>query len=235
MNSHLSGGENTIQEIADFAKKLGYAGIIINDDFESLEKIEQLKEEISQVETDLEIYPGTTIRMENVKNISDFKNILSKVREKVLIVTVAGGDYRINRAACEDPRIDILTHPELGRTDSGLDEPILKSASVNNVVIEINFREILNSFRKPRSYILNHVAANIRLCDHFRIPMIISSDAKSAWELRPPREMVSMANSLGLDLGKAFAAVTSIPQGIIENNKKTLEGKKITEGVELVE
>ena len=52
--------------------------------------------------------------------------------------------------------------------------------------------------------------------------MIISSDAKSIWDMRPPREMVSMAISLGLDLGRAFAAVTSIPQQIIENNKITI-------------
>lgn len=140
----------------------------------------------------------------------------------------------MNRLACEDSRVDILTHPEENRTDSGLDEPTMKAANVNNVSIEINFNEILNSFRKPRSYVLNHIATNIRLCDHYRIPMIISSGAKSIWDMRPPREMVSMANSLGLELGKAFAAVTSIPQQIIENNKKVLEGTKITEGVEEV-
>jgi ribonuclease P/MRP protein subunit RPP1 len=208
---------------------------VINDDFESVNKLEEIKKEIEQLDTDLEVYLGVTIDMENSKNISDLKNIISKVREKALIVTVAGGNYNINRTACEDSRVDVLTHPGLGRTEGGLDEPILKAANVNDVTIEINFREILNSFRKPRSYILNHIASNIRLCDHFRVQMVVSSSAKSIWEMRPPREMVSMANSLGLDLGKAFAAVTSLPQEIIEKNKKTLEGDRITKGVEIVE
>ncbi len=235
VKSNFSGGENTLEEMVNFAKRLGYAGIVINDNFESLEKIEDIKKGIANLETDMEVYLGVTIDIQDSKNISDLKNIISKVREKVMIVTVSGGDYTINRTASEDSRVDILTHPEMGRTDGGLDEPILKAANVNNVAIEINFREILNSFRKPRSYILNHIASNIRLCENYRIPLVVSSSAKSIWEMRPPREMVSMVNALGLDLGRAFAAVTSIPQEIIEKNKKILEGQRITEGVEVVE
>lgn len=235
IKSKLSEGDNTIQEIADFAKKLGYTGVVINEVFESVDKINELKEEIAKVETDIEIYPGVTIQAQNIKDLSELKNTISKVRDKVLIVTVAGGDYRVNRLACEDPRVDILTHPELDRIDGGLDEPSLKAAVVNNVIIEINFKEVLNSFRKPRSYLLNHIATNIKLCDHFRVPIVVSSSAKNIWDMRPPREMVALINSLGLDLGKAFAAVTSIPQTIIKNNKKTLDGTRITEGVEIVE
>jgi hypothetical protein len=46
---------------------------------------------------------------------------------------------------------------------------------------------------------------------------------------------VSVANVLGLDLGKAFHGVTTVPQQIIENNKKKLEDKKVAEGVEEVD
>jgi RNase P/RNase MRP subunit p30 len=53
--------------------------------------------------------------------------------------------------------------------------------------------------------------------------------------MRSPRDIVSIANILGLDIGKAFECLTSTPQAIVEGNKKTLEGTKITEGVEEVE
>ena len=52
---------------------------------------------------------------------------------------------------------------------------------------------------------------------------------------RNPREFVSLLNTLGFDIGRAFASITSIPQTIVEENKKTLEGSKITEGVEVVD
>ncbi|MFH0928880.1 MAG: RNase P subunit p30 family protein [Candidatus Aenigmatarchaeota archaeon] len=232
VKSKLSDGENAVEEMARFAKRLGYTGIAICDDYESKEKLEELINKIRELETELEVYPGVLIKADNV---SDLKEKITKVREKALIVIVAGGSYEINRAACDDPRVDILAHPELGRIDSGLDEVCMQAAMRNNVAIQINFREILESFRKQRSYVLNHIEKNMSLAEHFRTPVLICSGAQSIWGMRAPRELVSVANVLGLDISKAFLGMTTVPQEMVENNKKTLEGKKITEGVEIVE
>lgn len=229
VQSNLSGGENTVKQIIEFAQRLGYAGIAICD---SYEKLDELKSEIEKVKTDLEVYAGVKIQ---AKTVNELKEILNKVREKTLIVTVSGGDYMINRAACEDPRVDILLHPEFGRYDSGLDEPCLQSAAQNNVAIEVNFREIMNSFRRPRSYLLNHMTQNIKLCEHFKTPVIICSGSESVWDMRTPRDLISIANVLGMDIGKAFLSMSSVPLEMINENKKTLEGRRITEGVEVVE
>ncbi|MEM5778737.1 MAG: RNase P subunit p30 family protein [Candidatus Aenigmatarchaeota archaeon] len=231
VQSDISGGESSLQQLVDFAKKLGYAGIAICDNYQSLEKINELKAKISEFK-DIEVYSGVNII---AKNVNEMKEIINKVREKVHLVIVSGGDYSINRAACEDSRVDILMHPELGRIDIGLDEPCLEAATQNNVAIGISFREILFNFRKQRAYILNHISKILRLCDHFRTPIVICSCAQSIWGLRNPRDLVSLLNILGLDIGKAFASISSVPQTIVEENKKTLEGKKITEGVEIVE
>jgi len=227
----LSGGENSIEQLVDFAKKLGYSGIVICDNYQNLEKLNELKNNISQVK-DFEVYCGVNIV---AKNVNEMREIVNKVREKVHVVIVSGGDYSINRAACDDSRVDILMHPELERIDSGLDEPSLGAATQNNVAIGISFREILFNFRKPRAYILNHIARNLMLCDHFKTPIIICSCAQSMWGMRSPREFVSLLNILGLDIGKAFSSITTVPQAIVEGNKKTLEGTKIMEGVEEVE
>ena len=215
-----------------FAERLGYSGIVICDDYDSKEKLTELKNAIKEVETEIEIYPGVLIKADSV---NDMKEKISKVRESALVVVVAGGNYEINRAACDDPRVDILAHPEQGRIDSGMDDVCMEAATHNNVAIQINFREILYSFRKQRSYTLNHITKNIELANHFRTPVIICSGAQSTWDMRAPRELVSIGNVLGLEISKAFLGVTTIPQQIIESNKKTLEGKRITEGVEIVE
>ncbi|MEM5872363.1 MAG: RNase P subunit p30 family protein [Candidatus Aenigmatarchaeota archaeon] len=232
MQSNLSGGESTIEQITDFAKRLGYSGIVICDNYQGLEKIKELKTKVSEIKSEIEVYCGVNII---AKNVNEMKEIVNKVRERVHLIVVSGGDYSINRAACEDSRVDILMHPELGRSDIGLDEACFKAATQNNVAIGISFREILFNFRKQRAYILNHISKILRLCDHFRTPIVICSCAQSIWGLRNPRDLVSLINTLGLDIGKAFATITSVPQTIIEENKKTLEGKKITEGVEIVE
>lgn len=232
IKTNLSDGENALEDMIRFAEDIGYSGIAICDDYESKEKLDELAKMIKGVKTNIEVYPGVLIKAESANQM---KEILSKVRERAVVVAVAGGDYEINRAACDDPRVDILAHPEQGRIDSGLDEACIEAAARNNVAIQINFREILYSFRKQRSYALNHIAKNIGLAEHFRAPVIICSGAKSKWDMRAPRELVSVANVLGLDISKAFLGVTTIPQQIIEENLKTLEGKKITDGVEIVE
>jgi len=232
VQSNLSGGENTIEQLTEFAKKLGYSGIAICDNYQGLEKLNELKNKISEIKADLEVYVGVNII---AKNVNEMNEIVSKVREKVGLVVVSGGDYSINRAACDDSRIDILMHPELERPDSGLDEPCLGAATQNNIAIGISLREILYNFRKPRAYILNHISRNLMLCKHYRTPFVFCSCAQSIWGIRSPRDIVSIANILGLDIGKAFECLTSTPQAIVEGNKKTLEGTKITEGVEEVE
>ena len=232
VQSNLSGGENTIEQLVEFAKKLGYSGVAICDNYQGLEKLNELKNSISTLKTDIEVYFGVNII---AKDVNEMKEIVNKTREKVDIIVVSGGDYSINRSACDDSRVDILMHPELGRVDSGLDEPSLEAATQSNVAIGISFREILYNFRKPRAYILNHISRNLMLCNHFRTPAVICSCAQSTWGMRNPREFVSLLNVLGPDIGRAFASVTSIPQAIVEENKKTLKGSKITEGVEVVD
>jgi ribonuclease P/MRP protein subunit RPP1 len=232
LQSNISGGESTIEQIVDLAKKLGYSGIAICENYQGSEKIEELKNAISNVNTDIEVYTGVRIQ---AKSVGEMKEILSKVRDKVTVVVVEGGDYAINRAACEDPRVDILSHPEMGRFDSGLDEPCLDLAAKNNVAIEINFREVLNSFRRVRSYLLQSLEQNIRLCEGFKTPMVVCSGAQSIWDMRSPRDMVSLANVLGMDIVKAFSSLSTNAQLIVEENTRSLEGKKISDGVEIVD
>ncbi len=230
IQSSLSEGENSIAEIAKFAEHLGYSGIAICDKYESLEKLKQMKDEISKIESTIEIYPGVKIYAETPEEL---RKIIEKIREEVVIVAVAGGKYSINRAACENPKVDILAHPELGRVDNGLDEVCLKEAAKNGVAIQVNFKQLLQKYRRPRSFILDKISTNIRLCKELKTPLIICSGAQSIWDMRDPRKLVSLANIFSMELEKAFACVSSIPQQIIENNKKKLSGEKITEGVEL--
>ena len=224
---HIELADSRIHQIVEFAEKLGYSGIAICS---NQDKFRMLKEEISKVQSKVEIYAGVIIE---ARDASELNELVNKFRENATIVIVSGGDYNINRAACENSKVDILAHPEINRNDSGLDEVCLNAAAQNNVAIEVNFAEILHGFRGTRANILNKIATNIMLCDKLRVPLIVCSGAKSVWDMRDPRELVSILNALDLDLGKAFNAVTSLPMSIVETNKKKLEGKMPTEGVEV--
>jgi RNase P/RNase MRP subunit p30 len=128
----------------------------------------------------------------------------------------------------------LLCHPSLNRTDNGLDEVCLNAAAANNVAVEINFREVLNSYRRQRSIILNNLATNVRLCSALRVPLIVASGAQSTDDMRDPRELISLANLAGLDISRSFAALSDVPAGMIETNKRKLLDRITSEGVEVV-
>ena len=233
VQSNLSTGTSSILELAKFAENLGFSGIVICDKFESVDKIREMKDHIEQAkkEVDIDIYPGIEIEAENPLEL---KKLLSRVRDHVLVVAVHGGKYAINRAACEDSRVDILCHPELGRNDSGLDAVCMKAAAANDVAIQVSFRTILYSYRRSRSSLLSKMATNIKLANDMKARIVICSGAQAKWDMRDPRELISIMNVLGTELSRAFSTLSDVPGAIIEKNKKKLMGRKITEGVELV-
>ena len=53
--------------------------------------------------------------------------------------------------------------------------------------------------------------------------------------MRDPRELIAVGTVLGMELNKAFDSMSTIPEQIIQKNKAKLEGKIISEGVEVVE
>jgi len=115
-----------------------------------------------------------------------------------------------------------------------LDEACLQKAFENNVAIELNFREILNNFRRQRSQILQNTALNLKLCEAFKVKTILCSGAGNVWEMRDPRQLVAVAENLGLELGKGFVSASEVPEKIIEKNKAIFAGTRIGEGVEIV-
>jgi ribonuclease P/MRP protein subunit RPP1 len=147
---------------------------------------------------------------------------------------VHGGDYDVNRAACENPMIDVLCHPELGRKDSGLDHVCMKAAADNSVAIEINFREVLESYKIKRTYVLSSMKKNIKLARKYGTSIVTTSGAVTKWGMRSARELASISYLLGLELGQAIDSVSVVPESIVRKNREKLAGKR-WEGVRAAE
>ncbi len=218
-------GENTTEEMGDIAKKLGIDGIGVCRFYST--------------KADL-VWGMPSLGMDLVKVIilkpkaaGELEKMASVVRNSAEIVAVYGGDYDINRAACENSMIDILMHPELGRNDSGIDHICARAAAENSVAIEINFREILESYKNRRAIILGSMKRNIRLCNKYSTPVITASGAHTRWTMRSGRELAAITHLLGMELSAAIDTVSLIPENIVLTNRKKLKGKK-WEGVTVV-
>jgi ribonuclease P/MRP protein subunit RPP1 len=223
-------GEDSIEDMVSFAKKLGYVQIVVNCNYdggdfrEFLKKVEEVKIE------GIDIVAGISI---DAKDANDMKQKISKVRDRFPVVIVRGGLYNVNRAACEDARVDVLMNPHAGRIDNGLDEPCLKAARKNGVAIGVNFRPILKSYRKQRAFLLQNVATNLELCQEMKVRVVGCSGAQSKWEMRDPRQLVAISDSFGLDLGRGYSSLTTTPKEIIEKNRKIMRGDAVR-GVKVI-
>ena len=198
------------------AKILGFGGIMLSNN--AADALQPAKEEGFDIVTGIIINPQTT---------DELQSSLERARNSHEIVAVAGGDYEINRAACDDNRVDILLHPERGRGDSGMDHICAKAAADNGVSIGMVFGEILNSKNRPRS--IYFMQRNVYLCKKYNTPVISVSGAANIWEMRAPRELASIAHVMGLELNEAIESVSLIPEQRIRENREKLAGSRFGE------
>jgi len=230
VHSEFSIGKSTLEQLAQTANMLGYKGIGFTAFWKDKKQLETIKADIERVKNTvgMEIFLGFEAR--NMKELRRLTNF----RKSFDILLVKGGDLDLNREAVENPEVDILTHPEYGRYDSGLNHVLAKLASKNTVAIEVNFRGILFASRYIRSKILKNIKQNIMLVKKYNTPLILCSGAFSHFEMRDYYSMVSMAVQLGLDLKAAKDSISKVPEKIITNSKERTSENHIMPGVKIV-
>lgn len=227
IHSAFSEGKSSLEDIANRSKLLGYSGICFTMYYRNLQELEKLKVKVKNISKDfgVEIFLGFEARN------SHELNKLTKMRREYDLLLARGSDLEFNRLAVETPEVDILTHPELGRNDSGLNHVMMKLAANNNVAIEINFREISLSFKGSRSLILKNISENVKLCKKYKTPLISCSGAISHWQIKDPKVMMSFATLLGLKLDEAKRTISDTPGNIIKMIKERKSKNWIMPGV----
>ena len=200
------------------AKRYGYAGIAITNHSDYWNEA-----------TDDDIINGIEI----VANGStELREKVEKFRSRVDILLVHGGDPKINRAAVENACVDILAHPEVGRAD-GFNHVLAKSAADNDVAIEFNLDAFIRLRECARVRALSDFRRNLKLARKFGVSAILTSNAKSHYDMRAPREMIALAGLFDMTEEEAIQALSTVPVRIIEQNRKKRQGY-IREGVEVV-
>ncbi len=230
VRSDFSEGESSIGDFTSRARLLGYKGICITEYFQSKEQMEELKEKCEEIseKIGIEIFVGFQAR--NTKELAK----LVPIRREYDVLLVKGGDLGLNRKAVETPEVDILLHPEFERRDSGFNHTMAKLAKENNVVVEINFREILLSSKNTRSHIIHNISENVKLCKKFHVPVVICSGAISHLQMKDPKVLISMGTLLGLELKEAKKSMSEVPENIIKMSKERQSNKWIRPGVKVI-
>ena len=213
-------------QLADEAKRLGYNGIAIIQSSKNYNK----QDNIDQSNPDFNIFSGVEIY---AKNPEDLRKKVQKFREHSDVVIVNGGDLKINRAACEDPRVDILAHPYKNRRDSGINHILAKKASENNVAVELSINQVIKTRLSFRAKILSQFRQILKLQRKFKFPLIITSNAYSIYDLRTPEDITAFAGCLEMAPDEIMSSLSKNPMNIIKRSK--IRKNVIVKGARIIE
>lgn len=201
------------EELLKVAKRYGYARIAItNHD-------EVVKEKAGQNSISNSDFPLTGVEI-RAKSVTELKRKINLHWGKVSLLAVHGGNDKINRAAVENSKVDILAHPCGERGEGGLNHVLMRYAAENGVAIDFNMNAIIHSRRGDRARIIGKMRENLKLVQKYNAPMIITSHAYSIYDLRAPREMIALAALVGMSKEEATSALSDIPAGILEKRWK---------------
>jgi len=176
---------------------------------------------------DFEIYNGIEIR---VNNISALNKQVNRLKDKVDIILVSGGHEKINRAALENQKVDILARP--ASRGKPLNHVLIKAAADNGVAIDFNIDALTMHTRESRTSTLAAMRLNVRLARKYDASMVLTSSARSHYDLRGPREMMALGMIMGMTQDEALYALSIVPQAIIRRNT---DKNRIMKGVEIVD
>jgi len=217
----LPEGSDSISRLAFVTRQLGYNGIIVcnHTGFDNL------------------FWPNAASRFKNidvalgveiVANTPEIlRNSVSTLRARYSFIAVHGGLEGINRAACEDPKVDVLLHPEESR--KVLSIAAVRSAKQNQVAIGFDLSPLIQLRGAPRVRWLEIINRNIILARKFDLPIMITTGGKSHFDIRSPKDLIALAQLAGIERDEAEDALR-LPAKILELNRKIW----LSPGVELL-
>ena len=106
------------------------------------------------------------------------------------------------------------------------------------MAIDFNIDALTMHVRGSRTSILAAMRVNVRLARKYDASMVLTSNARSNYDLRGPREMIALGMIMGMTQDEALCALSTVPQAIIGRNtdkNHIMKGVEIVDTVEVVQ
>jgi ribonuclease P/MRP protein subunit RPP1 len=172
-----------------------------------------------------------SVKVLEAEDWGELKRNLGQQREEHDVLGFRGGDHELNRKVFSDPRMDVVLHPGKGRKDSGMNHVDAEKAAENDIAIGFSLKEVPED-QKRQSHKLNEWRKNLKLCEKYNVHYIITTEAENFSELRAPRDIGSIIDSLGYN---GRRAVSYSPERIIEKNMKAKDDSQVRPGHEVLD
>jgi len=151
-------------------------------------------------------------------------------RSECTILSVRGGTPALNRFAVEQDRVDVLSRPF--RADGDVNHVIVKEAVEHDVLIEFDFAPVLRLDGGERVRYLRKLRKLRELVEYYDAPYVVSSNPGSHLELRAPRELAAVGETVGFEDGAVEEGLSEWGRLAARNRERRSESF-ISPGVEL--
>ncbi|WP_297457997.1 Ribonuclease P protein component 3 [Thermococcus sp.] len=143
-----------------------------------------------------------------------------KNRSPRALIYVQGGDMRVNRAALE-AGVDALISPWFGRKDPGFDHILAGIAARREVAVGFSLSPLLRANPYGRVQILRFMAKVWQLVRKYNVPRFLTGSAEGRWEVRSPRDLMSLGITIGMEVTEARASLNFHPRRILASERLT--------------
>ncbi|MBI4173366.1 MAG: hypothetical protein HY519_01475 [Candidatus Aenigmarchaeota archaeon] len=215
--------ENSIQQAADCAGKLGWKGGCF---LLPQERFEQLKEPaLAKLYGNFAAYFGLEITTDRPAQI---RKLASTYRKEALVIAAVCQTSEGLRAALETAELDIVLPQWVAEARPQLDHVMAAFAKKNNVAVCLSFGQLLHSSRLSRITAMRSMLQAARLLRKCKAPFVLSAEARSAFDLRAPYDLMAFGRQLGL------RPEPGLDGALMAENRKRLSGAWVMPGVEMV-
>lgn len=133
-------------------------------------------------------------------------------------------------------KINILTSPDVSTIKKGIkmgrfdifflstfssNIEILRLAKERGSVFEIPIKPLIESVGTARAELISKIRFFLKLCNKYSVSYVITSRAECEYEIKTPRELITIGEILGLEHEQAIRAISAIPENIIGEKNAT--------------
>ena len=163
-------------------------------------------------------YDSTSIPSGAILEAKSKRGLLRKItKTEVDYILFEGGDNRKNRLGVSLKEVDILINSKT------IDTYTARLAAKNGVAIEICLRELFHTFRSSRVKVIKKINHTLMLSRKYGFNLIVTSGARSRYELRNARKTFEILKYLGFDEEEALNAMFETPEKILRREKEEVK------------
>ncbi|WP_254280286.1 RNase P subunit p30 family protein [Haloarcula marina] len=215
-------GDSTVARQALTAAEYGFDGLVVRNHGDEMPDYDA---DVITDEYDIDVATGVEVRADDV---SQARGLVGNHRSERTVVAVHGGDRALNRFAVETPAVDVLAHPMRG--DGDFNHVLAAAAAENGVHVEFSFRSVLQSNGGSRVRALQGLRKLRELVVDADAPYVVSADPRSHLELRAPRELVALGETVGFSAEQVRTGLRAWGE-LAERNREIADESFVEPGV----